>query len=167
MTSPTTTPLTPARLWKRMTSEQRKGAALAFWQDDQGANEQMQAVFLISQQKKARPKFVIGLDDERKAGYLASIVNLPDALAGRALIAYHLADQRPMMGAFLDALGIAHENGLINEENVTPDPEKVAPAAAAIGAQYPPDQVSLYLNTLFCQDPETWRGLAEVPERKD
>ena len=36
-------------------------------------------------------------------------------MAGRALILYHLAEQRPMMGAFLDALGIAHENGLIRK----------------------------------------------------
>ena len=38
---------------------------------------------------------------------------------------YHLERQRPMMGAFLDLLGIAHENGLINEENVIkPDAEE-------------------------------------------
>ena len=29
------------------------------------------------------------------------------AIAARALIVYHLAEQRPMMGAFLDALGIS------------------------------------------------------------
>ena len=39
-----------------------------------------------------------------------------------------------MMGAFLDSLGIAHEDGLINEDNVTvPDAEKVK--AAADGAR--------------------------------
>jgi hypothetical protein len=150
-----------------MTPELRVAAARAFWQEENAASEQMQAVFLISQQKKFRPKTVAGLDDDRKARHLASLGTLPDALAGRALIAYHLAEQRPMMGAFLDALGIAHENGLINEENVAPDAAKLAPAAAAIAAQYPPEQVSLYLNTLFCQDPETWGGLADVPERKD
>ena len=30
-----------------------------------------------------------------------------------------------MMGAFLDALGITHENGLIEDEAVAPDPAKV------------------------------------------
>ena len=34
-----------------------------------------------------------------------------------------------MMGAFLDALGIAHENGLIKDEGVKPDAAKVGPAA--------------------------------------
>src|SRR5439155_282329 len=84
------------------------------------------------------------------------------ALAARAIVIYHLAEQRAMMGAFLDALGIAHENGLIQEDNVKPDKTKVAPAAAAIAQQYPPDDVSLYLSTLLCQDPETWSELRDV-----
>lgn len=150
-----------------MTAGQRLAAANAFWLEEQAASEQMQAVFLIAQQKKFRPKTVVGLDDERKARHLASIVNLPDAVAGRILISYHLAHQRPMMGAFLDALGIVHEEGLINEEEVKPDPEKIAPAAKAIAAKFPAEDVSLYLNTLLTQDPETWKDLADVPEREN
>ena len=51
------------------------------------------------------------------------------AVAARALVNYHLERQRPMMGAFLDSLGITHENGLISEENVTkPDAEKLKAA---------------------------------------
>ena len=167
MTSPTTATLTPARLWKRMTPEQRMAAARAFWLEEQAANEQMQAVLLIAQQKKFRPKTVVALDEDRKARHLASLASLPDVVAGRMLISYHLAGQRPMMGDFLDALGIVHEEGLINEEEVKPDAEKIGPAVKAIAAKYPADDVSLYLNTLLCQDPETWKTLADVPERKD
>ena len=147
-----------------MTAQQRFDAALAFWRDDQAANDHVQAVLLIAQQKKFRTKTVVGFDDDRKARHLASLAVLPDGVAGRALIAYHLAEQRPMMGAFLDALGIAHEDGLIQEENVVPDAAKVAPAAAAIGSQYPREAVSLYLYTLLCQDPDTWKGLEGLPE---
>jgi hypothetical protein len=147
-----------------MTAEQRLQASLAFWLDDQAANDQVQAALLIAQQKKFRAKTIIGFDDERKAKHLASLPTVPDAIVGRALIAYHLTEARPMMGAFLDALGIAHEEGLIQEENVTPDPAKLAPAAKAIASQYPADQVSLYLNTLLCQDPDTWKGLEGLPE---
>jgi hypothetical protein len=148
-----------------MTADQRIRAARAFWQDEQAANDHLQAVLLISQQKKFRPKTVVGFDDDRKARHFASVATLPDALAGRALIAYHLAEQRPMMGAFLDALGIAHENGLIQEGSIVPDPAKLAPAADALGAQYAPEHVSLYLNTLLCQDPDTWKGLEGLPQR--
>jgi len=158
----TDTALTPTRLWKTMTPAQRLAAAQAFWLDEQATDEQIQAVMLIAQQKKFRPKTVIGLDVERKARHLASIVNLPEALAARTLIVYHLAEQRPMMAAFLDTLGLAHEDGVIQEDNVQPDPTKLAPAVSAIRAAYPPEDVALYLNTLVCQDPQTWGELAKM-----
>ena len=162
----TDTSLTPGRLWKNMTPAQRLAVAQAFWLDEQATDDQIQAVMLIAQQKKFRPKSVIALVVERKAHHLASLLNLSDALAARALLVYHLAEQRPMMGAFLDALGIAHENGLIQEDEVKPDAARIAPAAAHIAEQYPAAEVSLYLNTLLCQDPATWGGLADVPQRQ-
>ncbi len=148
-----------------MTSEQRLNVARAFWRDEEATSDQLQAALLIAQQKKFRPKTVVGLDEERKARHLASIAAVPDAIAARALVIYHLAEQRPMMGEFLDALGIAHENGLIQEDNVKPAPEKIGPAVAAIAQKHPADVVSLYLNTLLSQDPETWGALRDVVEK--
>jgi hypothetical protein len=147
-----------------MTAEQRQRAARAFWEDPDATDDQVQAAFLIAQQKKFRPKTVIGLDVDRKARHLATLGSLPDTLAARALILYHLAEHRPMMGAFLDALGIAHENGLIQEDNVKPDVAKIAPAAAKTAQQFPADDVRIYLNTLLCQDPDTWGALRNVPQ---
>jgi hypothetical protein len=158
----TETTLTPSRLWKQMTLDQRTRAARAFWEDPEATDDQVQAAFLIAQQKKFRPKTVIGLDLERKAKHLATLGGLPDAMAARALIVYHLAAQRPMMGAFLDALGIAHENGLIQEDEVKPDASKMSAAAATLGENFPAEDVSLYFDTLLCQDPATWGALAEV-----
>ena len=157
--------LTPSRLWKRMTAEQRLHAARAFWTDEQATDDQLQAVLLISQQKKFRPKTVVSLDDERKAKHFASLASLPDPIAARALVIYHLAEQREMMAAFLDALGIAHENGLIQDDEVKPAADKVAAAADAIAQKFPADHVSLYLNTLLCQDPQTWGALTDAPQR--
>ncbi len=156
--------LTPARLWRRMTSEQRLRASRAFWSDDSIADDQIQAALLIAQQKKFRPKFVLGLDDERRAKHLATLVAMPEALAARALVIYHLTEQREMMGQFLDALGLKHENGLIEEDDAKPDPAKMDAAVAAISAKYPADDVSLYLSTLLCQDPDTWGALQPFPQ---
>jgi hypothetical protein len=156
--------LTPSQLWKHMTTQQRAVAARAFWSDDEAVDDQVQAALLIAQRKKFRPKTVIGLDLDRKSRHLASMPALPEGIAGRALILYHLAEQRPMMAAFLDALGIAHENGLIKEDAVTPDAAKVPAAAATLSKGFPAEDVRLYLNTLLCQDPETWGALRDVPE---
>jgi hypothetical protein len=156
------TTLTPSRVWKTMTPDQRQRAARAFWQDEEAVDDQVQAALLIAQQKKFRPKTVVGLDIDRKTRHLATMPSLPDQIAARALIIYHLAEQRAMMGAFLDALGIVHENGLIEDEAVQPEAEKIAGAVARLKAEYPPDDVRLYFSTLMSQDPETWKSLAET-----
>ena len=158
---------TPSRLWKRMTAEQRRRAAAALWSSDEAVDEQRQAVALIAKQMKFRPKTVSGLDADRKARYLASVPDLPDAIATRLLIAYHLAEHRPMMSAFLDALGIAHENGLIQDDAAAPDPAKLGPAVTEIAQQYPPDSVSLYLNTLLSQDSNTWGALGPLLQERE
>ena len=102
---------------------------------------------------------IAGLDDERRVRHLAGVPTLPDAIAARVLMLYHLAEQRPMMGAFLDALGIAHDDGLIRDDDVTPDEAKVGVAAATLANAYPAADVLIYLNTLLCQDPKTWGAL--------
>lgn len=153
--------LTPSRLWKRMSPEQRLVAARGLWSDEQGTDDQFQAILLIAQQKKFRAKTVLALEDDRKAKHFASLATLPDPMAARALVSYHLTAQREMMGAFLDALGIAHDNGLIQDDGAKPDPEKIAAAIALIRDKFPEQHVSLYLDTLRCQDPDTWAVLGE------
>jgi hypothetical protein len=156
--------LTPSRLWRRMSTDQRIRAARAFWNEEQAADDQDQAMLLIAQQKKFRPKFVAGLDADRLARHLATMVSLPEGLAARALVVYHLAEHREMMGTFLDALGLKHENGLIEDDDAKPDPGKVGAAVAAIAEKYPAEDVSLYLTTLLCQDPDTWGELKTLPQ---
>jgi hypothetical protein len=156
--------LTPSRLWKEMPAALRIDDARAFWDDPEAADDQVQAALLIAQQKKFRPKTVISLDLDRKARHLASLPSLPDPVAARVLVVYHLSEQRPMMGVFLDALGIAHDHGLIQEDEVVPETAKLGPAVDRIVGQFPPDVVRLYLRTLLCQDPQTWGGLSEIVE---
>jgi hypothetical protein len=68
-----------------------------------------------------------------------------------------------MMGAFLDMLGIAHENGLISEENVTkPEAAKLKAAASDLSSKFSREDVLLYFSTLISQDPETWGPLADI-----
>jgi hypothetical protein len=156
---------TAARLWKQMPEDRRQQAAEAFWQEDEGVEQQVEAMALIARQLKARPKFVQGLPLERRTRYLVSYPNMPDALASRLLVSYHLAHQRPMLAAFLDALGIAHEDGVISADPDGPIPrERLEAAASTLDAAFAPDEVTLYLRTLLSQDPETWAAAADLPQ---
>jgi hypothetical protein len=155
----------PSQLWKALNPDKKRLAADAFWRDEHAAAEQAEAIGLIAQRIKFRLKSVIALPVEKKTQYVLSMPAVSEMLAARLLVAYHLAHQRPMMGAFLDALGIAHDEGIIAEEEVKPPaPEALAKAAQTLAASYPPEDVSLYLSTLVWQDPDTWGSLAESPE---
>jgi hypothetical protein len=154
----------PAHLWKELSGDRRLAAARAFWTDPDSTEFQIEAVGAIARQMNFRPKSVVSLPIDRKVRSLASLRSVSDTVALRALVSYHLEHQRPMMGAFLDALSIEHEDGVIKAaEEIKPPARDVLQAGAeAIAAQYPPDDVKLYLATLLAQDPETWGGLAGV-----
>ena len=159
----------PSQLWKQLPSERRLQAAEAFWGDENAGVEQAEAVAAIAQRIKFRPKSVIGLPVEKKARHLLAMPNVSELVAARLLVAYHLAQQRPMMGSFLDAMGIKHEQGLIEEQEEEvppPSPERLREAAASLAGQYPAEDVALYLSTLVWQDPETWGPLADVPQTR-
>ena len=77
--------LTPSRVWKQMTPDQRTRAAHAFWSDEEATDDQLQAVLLISQQKKFRPKTVIGTDTAGsiQSGLLFGYAGLVDTVVRR------------------------------------------------------------------------------------
>ncbi len=155
----------PVRLWRSLPMDVRTSAATAFWRDEQAQLEQAEAVALIAKQIKFRPKSIHTLPVEKRGKHLAAIAQVSDLLAARLLIAYHLDQQRPMMSAFLDALGVKHEEGLITEESpAAPTPEKLDEAVKTLATSYPKADVARYFWTLLWQDPETWGGLQDRPE---
>lgn len=146
-----------------MSAERRMAAAEVFWADEQSTEQQIEAVGALAGHMKFRPKTVISLPLDKKVKYLATLPTVSDTVAARALVNYHLEHQRPMMAAFLDLLGITHENGLINEENVAkPGAEKLKAAAAELSSKFPKEDVILYFSTLVSQDPDTWGSLADL-----
>jgi hypothetical protein len=155
----------PSQLWKRLLPERKQQAADAFWQDENAEAEQAEAIALIAQRIKFRVRSVQALPTEKKSRHLINLGAVSEMIAARLLVAYHLHHQRSMMAAFLDALGIKHEEGLIADEELQPpSADRLREAAQAIGASHPAEDVSLYLSTLVWQDPETWAGLTELPE---
>jgi hypothetical protein len=154
----------PSRIWKRMPAERRQEAAEIFWNDEESAEQQVEAVAAIASHMKFRAKSVFGLPVAKKARYLASLPTISDSVAARALVQYHLAHQRPMLSVFLDALGIAHEDGLISDENLQrPESDRLRNAAEQLATKYPDGEVALYFATLVSQDPDTWGELADSP----
>jgi hypothetical protein len=67
-----------------------------------------------------------------------------------------------MMAAFLDAIGVAHDDGRIDSETSGPievAPDRLQAAANDLVQRFPPDEVVTYFLTLLMQDPRAWQGL--------
>jgi hypothetical protein len=153
----------PGKLWKRIPAERRAQAAAAFWEDEESAEQQAEALLAIAQYFRFRPKTVRALPLDQRTRRLAALPALSDGVAGRVLVAYHLAHHRPMLSVFLDALGIAHDHGVLSAEGLkAPTADRLKDGAAKLRAQFPAGDVDLYFETLLVQDPETWAGLADL-----
>lgn len=149
-----------------MPIEKRVLAAEAFWRDRESPEidvQQMEAVATLARRLKFRTQSIQALPVERRARHLAQVSDVGDTVATRALIAYHFSHQRPLMAAFLDALGITHDNGLITDDEVSPpDETRLRTAVDAVKAAYDPSDVDLYLRTLAVLDGGTWANLPTV-----
>jgi hypothetical protein len=149
-------------LWKSVSEERRLDAARSFYEDKSLKEFQGAADTYIARLKNFRPQFVKKLPMEKRASYLAHLP-LSGELASQLLVSYHFARQRPLMGAFLDALGIENDQGLIPEgvDPEKPSTEKLAEAVTAVRKSFPAEDVDLYFQVLQSQAPEVWGGLAE------
>lgn len=145
-----------------MTAEQRLAAADAFWREDSNDIDvqHADAIVTLARRMKFRPKSMQALPVERRTRLLAQVSDVSDAVATRALISYHFTVRRDLMAAFLDALGIKHENGLIQDESVAAPPkDRLVAAIKQVRSSFPAEDVDLYLNTLTTLDGDTWGEL--------
>jgi len=143
-----------------MPDELRTQGAAAFFADESLKDFHRAAETFIARHKNFRPAFIRKLPLEKRVFYLAHLPLTPD-LASQLLVSYHFAQQRPLMTAFLDALGIPNDNGLITGEGEVgpPDEATLKAAVAAVKEKFPAEDVQRYFATLYAQNPEAWAGL--------
>jgi hypothetical protein len=158
-----------SRIWKALSSETRHEAAQAFWQDDESPDiqlQQMEALAAIARRLNFRLKSVQSFSSERRAAALAKMTEVSDGIATRALVAFHFAHRRELMAAFLDALGVEHEDGLIASEAgiPAPEPDALGRAVEALRAAFADEDVTVYLRTLVALDEDTWKHLGGMVE---
>lgn len=156
--------LRPSSLWRVLDAETRRLAGRAVyqrgWDDGDGREE---ADTAVAEAIRFRPVMLRRLPVEKRVDHLVRRVNPDDGLATTLLLALHLVHRRPVLCAFLDELGIAHEQGVIQEDEVEPPAtERLAAAAGRLYEEFAPEQVDLYLATLVAMDDDVWAGLKSV-----
>ncbi len=155
---------TAQRLWKGLGPDERLKAASHFWQEPP-AEVVGAALGVLVKARHMRPQAARSLAPAAQARILATVLEPGETLAAALLVSLHLAQRRPLLVAFLDALGLAHVDGVLQEETEQPPlrEEDARKAASTLGA-FPRPQVATYFNTLWLQDPERWQVLEAVAE---
>ena len=157
------------RIWNLMGPERRQAAAEALWSNPELRAAQQQAETLLAKKLKARPIFIRRLPPERKAAYLARDMAANTYLWDAALSAYHFAGHRSMLADFLNAAGIANENGLYETVGSAKPPtsEILEKTIDQLLEKYRKLDVVIYLGALVVQDGEFWANLRPIVERME
>jgi hypothetical protein len=156
--------LTPQRLWAEVDIETRRIAARCVYDPEwDDVTARVQADAAIAAALRFRDAAVRRLPIPKRVEHLTRLVRLDDSLVTGLLRALHLSERREMLGAFLDALGIPQDNGIIDTDETLDPPgsEMLRKAVGALGS-YPEEDVELYLLALLTMEPEFWAGLADV-----
>ena len=160
---------TATRLWKHLSPDERRAAATHFWEQPD-AESAATALAAIVKARRLRPQVARSLPVEERAHALSTILEPGETLAASLLVALHLSERRPLLAAFLDAIGLRHEDGVLADEEAETEaqaPLGEEPAAKAwdtLLEKFPEGQVRTYLNTLWLQDPDRWQVLGSLAE---
>ena len=157
--------LSSSRLWAHLDPGLRALAARSLYAHDWGdAPTRREADLAVAQALRSREASVRRLPVEKRALYLARLVRPNDRLASSLLLAFHLKLRRPLLGTFLDALGIPHRDGLISDDHGlgAPEPAALARAASTLFVEHAAEEVETYLAALLAMDPDVWGGLAKL-----
>ena len=154
----------PSRLWKDMPVDKRVAAADAFWRDDEASGDRSPArrghrhdrapAELPAEERARRCRSSVARNSSRRSA--------TSPTRSRRARSSRITSRRSVRSWRRSSTrsGIAHENGLITEEEVAaPDRDRLAAAVEAVRETHPADDVELYLRTLAALDGDTWVNL--------
>jgi hypothetical protein len=157
----------PFAVWNLLTEDEQREAATALW-DEADRSSRLPVELALAKEMKFRPQSVRRLSSERVAGRLVRMADtLPEDVVFQFLFHLHMAGRRALLAEFLDAVGLPHEDGVLDLPDGAgpPEPEGLATAARALIASHN-HQGLVYLATLKVADRDFWSGLDPVLEER-
>jgi hypothetical protein len=115
----------------------------------------------VAEARKLRPVFLERQPKPQRHTAMLSMLARPglDLVASNLIHAWLLKKHKPMLVDFLDALGVAHQDGVVDQLPPTMDDAKLRPAVDALLAKYPPETVAVYLHAFNRMNELEWANL--------
>ncbi|MCX6927064.1 MAG: hypothetical protein NT154_28240 [Verrucomicrobia bacterium] len=118
----------------------------------------------VAEARKLRPVFLERQPrPQRHAMMLATLARPSLEMAtGNLIRVWLLKKYKQMLIDFLDALGITHEEGVVEELPATMDDAKIKTAVDALLAKFPPEAVAVYLHAFNEMNEVEWPNLKSM-----
>ena len=158
----------PYAVWDLMTDDERREAAKALWSDaDHDARTVVETA--LAKELKFRAHALRKLPAEKLVARLVRMApEMPDTLLFQFLFYLHMGERRALMVEFLDAVGVPHDDGVLNlPEDAEPLVKETVDAAGRALLKAHDHEALVYLATLRVADKELWEGLDGVLEEHE
>jgi hypothetical protein len=120
----------------------------------------------VAEARHVRPVFLERQPKiQRHANMLASLAKPAlEAVAGNLIRTWLVKKHKTMLVDFLNALGIEHSEGVVEDLPAAVDDAKLNPAVDGLLAKYPPEAVAVYLHAFNDMNEANWPNLKSLLE---
>jgi hypothetical protein len=115
----------------------------------------------VAEARKLRPAFFERTPRPARHAAMAAMLAKPrlELLAANLLRDWLMKQQIPMLADFMDALGIPHKDGAVDDLPATVEEPQLQAAVDKLLAKYPPEEVAVYLNAFYSMNDVRWPNL--------
>lgn len=120
----------------------------------------------VANARHLRPVFLERQPRPQRHATMLATLNRPalDLAAGTLIRAWLVKKHKALLVDFLDALGIEHKEGVVEDLPATMDDAKLKAAVEALLAKHPPEVVAVYLNAFNDMNEANWTNLKTMLE---
>jgi hypothetical protein len=118
----------------------------------------------VAETRKLRPVFFERQPKPQRHAAMLTTLTRPslDLITGNLIRAWLLKKHKAMLTDYLNALGIAHEEGVVEQIPPTMDDAKLRAAVDALLAKYPQETVAVYLHAFNEMNEQEWPNLTTM-----
>jgi len=120
----------------------------------------------VAEAKKVRPVFLERQPRTQRHATMLTILTRPamELIAGNLIRQWLLKKETKIVCQFLDALGIQHKEGVIDDFPASVDDEKLKAAVEGLLANFPHETVAVYLIAFNDMNEANWPNLKSMLE---
>ena len=120
----------------------------------------------VAEARKVRPVFLERQPRVQRHSSMLNTLARPamELIASNLIRSWLVKKQRALLIDFLDALGLTHDQGVVEDLPASIDDAKLRTAVDSLLAKHPPEAVAVYLNAFNDMNEANWANLKTLLE---